>query len=363
MVEFWRGAGTSMITPVERAPAIEAEGWDCQMFMDSQSLSGDPFVKMGAWARATERLKLATGVANPLTRHPAVTAASIATVQDVSGGRATLGFGRGDSALAYLGYGPVKLAAFRRALEQIQTLLGGGEVDFADFERASVAPSLDALSLGGRPSKARLGWIKDMPKVPLDVAATGPKVIEMAAPLAEQVTFSVGAMPERMAWALDLARAARRAAGLPEDGASYGAQVLVVCHPDIEAMREIATSIVAPFARFQVMQGKAAGPMSGPDAENFEAVRLGYDMRQHGVVVSKDKVQGGGLSWDFVRRFAIVGPPDHCVERLLQLVELGLERFVVVGPAYHPEATPDGGSLFAREVMPAVRAAARRQAG
>jgi hypothetical protein len=33
------------------------------------------------------------------------------------------------------------------------------------------------------------------------------------------------------------------------------------------------------------------------------------------------------------------------------------ERFVVVGPGFHPEATHDGGSLFAREVMPALRAA------
>jgi 5,10-methylenetetrahydromethanopterin reductase len=357
MVEFWRGAGTSRVTPVDRAPDIEAEGWDCQMFMDSQSLSGDPFVKMGAWARATQRLKLATGVANPLTRHPAVTASSIATVQELSGGRAVLGFGRGDSALAYLGYGPVRLEAFRRTLEAIQTLLGGGEVDFAAFEPASGAPPLEALSLGGRPTAAKLSWVDGLPKVPLDAAATGPKVIEMVSPLAEQVTFSVGAHPERIAWVLELARAARRKAGLDPDGIRYGAQVLVICHPDVDAMREIATSMVAPFARFQVMQGDAVGPLSGSDAGAFAAIRRGYDMTKHGVVVSRDKVRGEGLSWDFVERFAIVGPPDHCTERLLQLAALGIERFVVVGPAFHPEATPDGASLFTRDVIPAVRAA------
>ena len=48
------------------------------MFMDSQSLAGDPYVKMGAWAMLTDRLKLAPGVTNPLTRHPAVTAAAAA---------------------------------------------------------------------------------------------------------------------------------------------------------------------------------------------------------------------------------------------------------------------------------------------
>jgi len=58
---------------------------------------------MGSWAAATERLKLCTGVSNPLTRHNAVAAACAATLQAISGGRAVLGIGRGDSALAYLG--------------------------------------------------------------------------------------------------------------------------------------------------------------------------------------------------------------------------------------------------------------------
>jgi alkanesulfonate monooxygenase SsuD/methylene tetrahydromethanopterin reductase-like flavin-dependent oxidoreductase (luciferase family) len=35
------------------------------MFMDSQSLCADPYVRMGVWAAATERLKLSTGVTNP----------------------------------------------------------------------------------------------------------------------------------------------------------------------------------------------------------------------------------------------------------------------------------------------------------
>ena len=90
-----------------------------------------------------------------------------------------------------------------------------------------------------------------MPKVPLDVAATGPKVIEMAAPIAERVTFSVGATAGALSWALDIARAARRKQGLSDAGVSYGAQIIVVCHPDIEAVREAATSFVAPLARFK----------------------------------------------------------------------------------------------------------------
>jgi 5,10-methylenetetrahydromethanopterin reductase len=308
---------------------------------------------MGVWAAATERLKLSTGVTNPLTRHPAVTATAAATLQSISNGRAVLGIGRGDSALAYLGHAPADLAVFRRTLGDLQTLLRGGEVAFGADD--CIASSLDTLSLGDRPAACRLKWLPaDLPKVPLDVAATGPKVIEMSAPIAERVTFSVGAIPERISWALGLARAARRKQGLNEDGVSYGAQIILVCHPDREAVRTAATSLVAPLARFQVIQGVAAGPQSGDDQENFDAIRAGYDMTRHGSL-SHDKIKGAALTWDFVQRFAIVGPPEHCIERLRQLAALGIERFVIVGPGFHPEAAPAGRGLFVREVLPSLR--------
>ena len=167
----------------------------------------------------------------------------------------------------------------------------------------------------------------------------------------------MGAIPERVNWALDLARAARKRQGLNDKGISYGVQIIVVCHTDVEAMRAVATSMVAPLARFQVIQGDVAGPKTNSDAENFAMIRKGYDMTKHGVTLSHDKIKGATLSWDFVRRFAIVGPPDHCIARLLQLAALGIERFVIVGPGFHPESGQSSQSLFVSEVLPAVRAA------
>jgi len=355
MLEFWRAGGSEATTSIAEAQRIESEGWDGQMFMDSQSLSADPFVRMGVWAAATQRLKLSTGVTNPATRHPAVLAACAASVQSISNGRAVLGIGRGDSALAYLGYAPMRLKAFEKALRDIQALLSGGEVAFGDFEAPSDAPSVETMSLGGKPAATSLKWLPPgLPKVPLDVAATGPKVIEMSAPIAERLTFSVGAIPERIRWAIDLARGARRKQGLPEDGVSYGAQIILVCHPDLNAIRDTATRFVAPLARFQVIQGDAAGPLTESDRQNFALIRRGYDMNKHGD--HHDKVLDTPLTWDFVERFAVVGSPERCVERLLELSKLGIGRFVVVGPGFYPEADP-GRCLFTTEVIPALRAA------
>src|SRR5215211_1924899 len=84
------------------AERAEREGWDGIVVVDSQNLSGDPFVGLALAARETSRLRLGTGVSNPATRHPAAAAAAIASVHVASGGRAVLGVGRGDSALAHL---------------------------------------------------------------------------------------------------------------------------------------------------------------------------------------------------------------------------------------------------------------------
>ncbi len=353
MLEIWRAGGSNTGATPETARGIEAEGWDGQMFMDSQSLSADPYAQMGAWAAWTERLRLSPGVTNPFTRNLAVSAAGIATIQAISQGRAVMGIGRGDSALAYLGYAPVKLAWFEKALETLQALLRGEEVPFADSgSTTGAAPSHEGLALGARPDGVRLRWLPEgLAKVPLDVAATGPKVIAMAARIAERVTFSVGAEVERMAWALGVAR---EAAGKRR---SYGAQVVVVCHPDEATAMEVAMHMAPPLARFQVIQGKTVGPADAAMAKNMDAIRGGYDMTKHGVHDAQDRIVGGGMTPEFVKRFAIVGSPDHCAERLLALRDLGIERLVVVGPGFYPAHWGEAGRLFAREVIPALRAA------
>ena len=352
MLELWRAGGSNTGASAELARSVEAEGWDGQMFMCSQNLSADPYVQMGVWASATERLKLSTGVTNPFTRNVAVTAGAAATVQAVSGGRAVLGIGRGDSALAYLGHAPVGLKQFETALAHLQVLLSGGEIPFAEFGSSGDAPSLHELSLGDKPTAVALRWLpKDLPKVPLDVAATGPKVIEMGARIAERVTFSVGADSVRMNWALATARAAEPA---PR---SYGAQLVVVCHPDAATAMEAAMHMAPPLARFQVISGSKVGPTDAAADDNLEAIRSGYDMTKHGVTEAKDRIIGGGLSAEFVKNFAVVGTPDQCTRRLLALKAMGLERFVVVGPGFYPASWGEAAGLFAREVMPAVRGA------
>lgn len=358
MVEFWRAGGPTDGSVSGEAAEIEGQGWDGQMFMDSQSLGADPYALMGAWAARTSRLKLGVGVANPFTRNLAVTASAAASIQSISGGRAVLGFGRGDSSLAWLGYAPVRLAAFERSLIDLQALLRGQAVPFAETASGEGPPAAHTMSFGARPEAVRINWLPaGLPKVPLDVAATGPKVIAMAAPIAERLTFSVGADPEKVGWALDVARAARAEQGLGGDGISYGAQILMICHPDYDTAMERAMFFAPPMVRFQVMQGKTAGPQSAEDAANLDVVHKGYDMTKHGDSSATEHLTSGQLTPDFVRRFAIAGSPDQCTERLLELIRAGLDRFVIVGSSFLPPEWGEARDLIPREVLPAVRQA------
>ena len=89
---------------VEYAKRAEDAGWHGIGFLDNENLCGDIYVSLALAASATERLQLSTDVTNPVTRHPAVAAGAIASIQEASEGRAVLRIGRGDSALAFVGH-------------------------------------------------------------------------------------------------------------------------------------------------------------------------------------------------------------------------------------------------------------------
>jgi 5,10-methylenetetrahydromethanopterin reductase len=311
------------------AREIEAAGWDGMLVVDSQNLSGDPYVALALAATATTRLGLGTGVTNSVTRHAAVTATAITSVNRVSGGRAVLGIGRGDSALAHLGRAPARLPPFERYLRQLQTYLRGDAVSFDDIDiPTDVAPPLSGLHLHDAPPSSRITWIAGGAKVPVEVAASGPKVIAVAALHADRVMFALGADVERLKWGIELAKKTRREAGLDPNGIAFGAYLNLGCHPDVAVARSLVRGGLTTFARFSVMHGKTEVPTSAGDQQVLKALHSNYDMRAH---TRGDSRQATTLTDDFVDRMAIVGPPERCIERLHELKALGLDKVAISG--------------------------------
>ena len=346
-IEFWTSGAGVPFANVRQAETAEREGWDGIVYVDSQNLAGDPYIAMALASKVTDRLKLGTGVTNPWTRHPAATASAIATVQAESNGRAYLGIGRGDSALAHIGLAPAPLPVFEDYLRRLQGYLRGEEVEFGP------EANVEKLRLAEAPVSSRISWLRpSQPKVPVDVAATGPKVIRAAALHADAISFAVGAGPERIRWAMETAREARRSAGM-EPEMPWGAYVPCVVHEDIETARRLGEGGLSLFARFSVMHGTVVGPASDRQRETFETIHRSYDMMHH---AQSGSAQAGVLTDEFAEDFGIMGPPAQCIQRFRELIAMGLTRFIIVGPSIGADRNEAerARARFVEEVLPAL---------
>jgi 5,10-methylenetetrahydromethanopterin reductase len=351
MLEVWLASVHVPGTAIACGEAAESEGFDGISFGDTQNLAADPFAGLCLAASHTERLGLMVGVTNPVTRHPAVTAAAIATVQVESAGRAVLGVGRGDSSLGHLGRGPAPVEVTDRFTAQLQRYLRSEVVD-----------------MDGYPSE--IPWIarSGQPKVPVDVAATGPRMLALGGRLAERVTVNVGALPDRIAWAVGVARAARREASPTAGPLGLGAYLVVTAHPDARVARQLARGPLAAYAHITGVPGAPATNLDASDRAVVEAVAADYIHTGHSTAHPGESAGTGAppprhlrhLDDAFVDRFGVVGTPAHCVARLSELAALGLDRVLLVEgrDAAEPRQQRQAHHCLAEEVLPALRALA-----
>ncbi len=356
--EFWTWLLSEPTGMADSARRAEAQGWDGIGLGDSQSRTGDPYVCLTLAAAVTDTLGLATYVTNPVTRHASVTATSAFTLQRFSGGRMILGIGRGDSALAHLGRAPAHLKWFEAYLEHLQTYLAGGEVGFEESNIPDeAAPPVDRISLAKAPGHSSICWAggePDEPKVPVEVTATGPRVIGIAARQADRIILAVGADPRRVAWGIQTAREAARRAGRDIDSLRFGACVNVACDDDPAAARELGRPSAGLFARFSAMYGEVVGPVDDSQAGVLHRLHDRYNMDEHGRQAGQ---QAAALTDDFMDRYAIAGPPEHCADKLTELRKLGVTKFVIAGPNFIPSTreAEAAAARFAGEVLPLLR--------
>ena len=330
-IEFAASAFATPGRAVPLAVAAEDAGFDILHLTDSQCLRGDVYTQLMLCGQATSRLKLATGVTNPLTRHPSVTAASIISIQAECGGRAILGIGRGDSAVLHIGKKPASMRVYADYVRELQAYLRGETVDQNGFD-------------------SRLRWldlIETPPKVPVDMVGSGPKSLRIAAELADRVTLAVGADPERIEWGLAQLRDGAIAAGRDPADIQVGAYVNVAVDEDADAAREAIRGSAATFAHFSASVGSDFESQPAIMRRVTEHLVTEYDTNYHTQGVAPHV---GVLDDEFINWFAAAGDSDHVIDRLAPLVELGLSHLYFFG-AWQP---------LAARVVPELRALAPR---
>lgn len=142
----------------------------------------DCYLGLAAAAAHTRRIRLGTGVTDPYSRHPALTASAIATLDEMSSGRAVLGLGTGGTGFRELGIAqPLPVAALRETVSLVRGLLAGD----------TVSQQGKVISLGG----AKLAFSPLRRNIPVYFATHGSQVTRLAAQVADGVLIANTLVP------------------------------------------------------------------------------------------------------------------------------------------------------------------------
>lgn len=291
---------------VRTAQLAERSGYARIWMADSHLLWREPHTMLGAIAQVTDRIGLATCVTNPLTRHPTVTAAAFATLAELSGGRATLGISVGDSSLKSMGLKPATMARLADCIRDLRALFAGEAAVVAGGDAATV-------SYAGQHT------------VPIDIAATGPKMLKLSGAIADGVVLMNGVAPELIQAACDLIAEGAREAG--RDPASVRRVVWAACHVSAENPQRSINLCKYNVAR--AILRNIPGPIDERTRAVAEQVRARYDYAQHGDAAADFAEL---IPDDIVPRFAFAGSPDDIRGQIRALEGLGIEEVALAVP-------------------------------
>lgn len=198
----------------------------------------DPWVLMATGAAATSTMRFGTLLDTPMLRPPAMAAGSLATLQEVSGGRAMMTYGVGDTAVRWLGMRPARIAEVESAVRQARGYLRG--------DRIEVGAARPAFLRHARPGEV---W----------VAASGPRSIRMAGRVADGVFIRVGTAPANLRAAIAALRAGAEEAGRDHDEIAVALIVHTIRNQNPDEIRAISRAMAAGFYEYAPALFEQAG--------------------------------------------------------------------------------------------------------
>lgn len=288
---------------LDRETAFEA------FLVGDEGLEYNTHAALALAAAETERIDLGTGVTNPYTRHPAVTAAAAATLDTVSDGRARLGLGVGSPiVLDPLGFDQSDpVGTLRDAVRAVRGLLDGESVTVDRPEFTADGATLDVLP----PTD-----------VPFYLAGRGPHVLGLGGYRADGVIAGAGlASAEGVAYAREhVGRGAERA------GRSLADIDLVIwafCSVagDGDAARDGVVELVARI-------------LAKAPTEALDAIGVDPDVAERVAAFDEHEGVAGAATADLrelvprttIERFAVAGNAEECREQVADLVAAGADH-------------------------------------
>ncbi len=293
---------------VEWCKAAEDNGFAMIGIADSQSLYREVYVSATLCATNTRRIRFGPRVINPLTRHPAVAASAAATLEELAPGRTVLGIGTGFSAVYNLGLKASSRAELKEYLLAVRGLLAEGKAKYQ-----------------GRTLRQTWGQVR----VPLYVAASGPKMLRLDGQVADGVVIYNGLFPEIVRDSIDSVHEGAREAGRdPAQIDLWWFPVANIAEDRQTAIEEIKMSLApagSHLARFG-SKGKHVPPELLPKIRQL-GQHYHYDDHDKPGGANRRLVEELGLVEYLADRYAIAGTPADCIAKIERAVEAGAKQF------------------------------------
>lgn len=312
----------------------EAEqlGYDT-LWLANEKFFHDMYVMATVAAERTRRAKIGTFVADPYTHHPALTAMSIGSLDEVSNGRAILCMGAGGTGFPPMGIQRIKPAkAIQEAILLIRELLAGKTVNFEG--------EIIQFKNGRLNFKAR-------PDIPIIVASRGDLVLQVGGEVADGVMIATYAEPVGLRHALTMVEKGAQRAGRKLSDLRIISRVDACIHPDRRAAIEAVKPMVGVFLW-----------TSYPDRTFVERVGLQVPDELERIIAKRDynlmKENTHLVPDSFVEKFCWAGTAEDVAEKVAAVAAMGIHDITFLAHA------PEGGSTretlveFARTVKPLV---------
>jgi 5,10-methylenetetrahydromethanopterin reductase len=203
------------------------------------------YLGLAVMASATSRILIGPGVTDPYSRHPALTAAAIATLDEMSDGRAVLGLGVGSNGMKELGIErKLPVAAMRETVEMLRALQRGERVD-----KQGKVVSLNGAQLSFKPLRQTM---------PIYFATHGMQVANLAGQVADGVQIANTLFPASFEKYLVQVDAGMAKAGRTTDAVDIGIKLEASIADDDEAavrtmQHRIATRVAKQYPHWDYM--------------------------------------------------------------------------------------------------------------
>lgn len=295
------------------------------------------FVRMTVSTLATSGIGIGGAIAEPYAVHPAVTAQSLATVHELSGGRAALAMGAGGSGFPMMRIERRRPAAALRDACRIARGMVAGESVTLDGENASVR-------------EAHLHFAPPAPPPPIWIATRGDRTLEVAGEVADGALIATYAQSEQIAEALALVRSGERKAARPAGEVRTMARVDTCVHPDgeraVEGTRVMVAKLLWASYPDRGFVERVGLEVPGPLEEVI--ARRDYDLLEDASDLVPDEL---------IEAFCWAGTPNAVAARVAEVVARTDVRELGFWLLRAPEQSlAEAMELLAGEVVPAIRA-------